>query len=351
MSLWGILEIILKNSNLKIEISYLILISLSLIFIKIQFSENLMIQTNLLKYPKKYNWTAFNRGISNESVESLPLKADFKFMSMFIGLIDGDGYLEIGPQKQYNKLTKLEMRSTIRSRLVLRLEERDLNLLKYLQSVLNTGSLDYLKDKNQYRLIFSKSDLKNVIIPLISKYELYFLVSNRRSQFKLLNYILDNNIKHWDQLELDKERSQFKIGGYAESDENGYLKISNLVQFPDWLIGFTIAEGSFGIKSNGSAFYSIRQTGILNMPLIQAIQLRLLGSLKTDIKPDNQDSYKITMSSREDIQKIVNFFSYSNHHPLLGYKSFQYKEFIIKLKNSKRYSNLNLPLMDSTSLK
>lgn len=26
-----------------------------------------------------------------------------KFMSMFMGLVDGDGYIEIGPQKQYNK--------------------------------------------------------------------------------------------------------------------------------------------------------------------------------------------------------------------------------------------------------
>lgn len=51
------------------------------------------------------------------------------------------------------------------------------------------------------------------------------------------------------------------------------------------------------------------------------------------------------MSSREDIQKIVNFFSLSNNHPLLGYKFIQYQNFIINLKNSKRYSKLNLPLI------
>lgn len=34
------------------------------------------------------------------------LKPNKKFMSMFVGLVDGDGYIEIGPQKQYNKSTE-----------------------------------------------------------------------------------------------------------------------------------------------------------------------------------------------------------------------------------------------------
>jgi hypothetical protein len=28
---------------------------------------------------------------------------DKKFMAMFLGLVDGDGYIEISPQKQYQK--------------------------------------------------------------------------------------------------------------------------------------------------------------------------------------------------------------------------------------------------------
>jgi len=36
---------------------------------------------------------------------------------MFMGLVDGDGYIEIGPQKQYNKLTKILVKSTVRARL------------------------------------------------------------------------------------------------------------------------------------------------------------------------------------------------------------------------------------------
>ena len=120
---------------------------------------------------------------------------DKNFMSMFMGLVDGDGYIEIGPQKQYNNsITK--PKSTMRARLVIRLHTRDTTLLIYLTKVLGIGSISELKSKNQTRLIFSKKDLSTVIIPLIKKYDLYFLTKNRSNQFALLNYILDNNIVH-----------------------------------------------------------------------------------------------------------------------------------------------------------
>jgi len=48
---------------------------------------------------------------------SLANKPNKKFMAMFMGLVDGDGYIEIGPQKQYNKLTKILVKSTVRARL------------------------------------------------------------------------------------------------------------------------------------------------------------------------------------------------------------------------------------------
>ena len=53
-----------------------------------------------------------------------------EFMSMFLGLVDGDGYIEIGPQKQYAKKTKELRETTIRVRLVIRLHRRDDMLLK-----------------------------------------------------------------------------------------------------------------------------------------------------------------------------------------------------------------------------
>jgi len=58
-------------------------------------------------------------------------KPDKKFMAMFIGFMDGDGYFDIGEQKQYNKTSKALVRSTIRMRLASNVHVRDRSLLEY----------------------------------------------------------------------------------------------------------------------------------------------------------------------------------------------------------------------------
>ena len=138
-------------------------------------------------------------------------KPDKKFMSMFMGLVDGDGYIEIGPQKQYNKLDKSPAKSTIRARLVIRLHTRDTGLLIYLTKVLGVGSISSLVSVNQTRLIFTKKDLFTVIIPLIKLYNLHFLTFNRASQYALLQYILDNNIVHWEDVKFTPSVLEYSV--------------------------------------------------------------------------------------------------------------------------------------------
>lgn len=65
------------------------------------------------------------------------------------------------------------------------------------------------------------------------------------------------------------------------------------------------------MKCNNDAFYSIRQTGIENHILIQAIYCVITGVVK-DIRPDKFNSYKITVQSKKHIQSVINLFSFSN---------------------------------------
>jgi Cytochrome b/b6/petB/LAGLIDADG endonuclease len=251
---------------------------------------------------------------------------DKNFMSMFVGFVDGDGYIEIGPQKQYNK-SNIIPKSTIRIRLVIRLHEKDTEFIKYLVEVLSVGSISFLKSKNQVRLIFSKTDLCNVIIPLVKLYNLEFLIFNRKRQYALLNYILDNNIKHWENVK------------FRESESVTMYKEDFLVQldyFPYWVVGFTIAEGSFGFKLSKSAFYSIKQKGLINYSIIRAIGLLITGKIPNKVKPDSADCYQLTLTSKSDIQKVVNFFS-NEDCLLLGHKLKQYQIWLSNLKKSKRY--------------
>jgi len=265
---------------------------------------------------------------SNLGQKSYP---DKNFMSMFIGFVDGDGYIEIGPQKQYNKSNVIP-KSTIRARLVIRLHERDTEFIKYLVNVLGVGSISFLKSRNQVRLIFSKKDLSNVIIPLINLYELKFLTYNRNKQYALLTYIIDNNIKHWENVKFTH-----CVTIYTEDI------LIRLNYFPYWVVGFTIAEGSFGFKRNKSAFYNIKQKGLINYSIIRAIGLLITGKVPNEVKPDSADCYQLTLSSKSDIQKVVNFFSFHNHL-LLGYKLKQYEIWLINIKKSSRYKDTNIPI-------
>ena len=118
-------------------------------------------------------------------------------MEKFIGVLDGDGYIEIGPQKQYNKNPDASPKSTIRIRIVLRLHKNDKELLDLIKNKLKIGKLDELKNINQYKLIIYKTDILNTIFPYLEKNNIEFLTYNRRKQFFLLKYI-KYNVKRYE---------------------------------------------------------------------------------------------------------------------------------------------------------
>jgi len=115
---------------------------------------------------------------------------------MFIGFVDGDGYFDIGSQKQTNKKTKIPAESTIRIRLSISLHNRDLALLNYFVKTLGVGKITPNVKREQVRVLFYKNELITVILPLIKEYNLKFLTYQRAEQFSKLNFILDNSIIH-----------------------------------------------------------------------------------------------------------------------------------------------------------
>ena len=260
------------------------------------------------------------------------VRPDKKFMALFMGFIDGDGYFDIGEQKQYNKKTKVLVKSTIRIRLASNIHVRDISLLEYFIKVLGVGKLSMMSGREQVRVIFSKTDLITTILPLIKEYNLQFLTAQRVKQFALLNYILENSITHW-------ENVQFKEPKFLGQPAQDLVKLGN---FGDWLVGFTIAEGSFGIKNNGSAFFQLKQSGYDNLYLLKAACLLITSREAYPMKADSVDAYQLSLSSIIDIEKVVYFFSSNNHHPLTGYKSSQYKLWLEQLKTSSRYSKISL---------
>jgi LAGLIDADG endonuclease len=265
-----------------------------------------------------------NKDISEFNFKDL---SKSKLIEIFVGILDGDGYFDIGPQKQYNKNPNNKPKSTIRMRLGINLQCSDKELLELLQNKLGVGKINYNKSQNQYRLILFKTDILNVIYPYLQSNNIEFLNYNRRKQYFLFKYVLENNITHWDDLNLEDINNLF----LKSNKQINFFDILKLPYFYNWLVGFTVAEGSFHIKSNGRAHYSIVQSGHENYNLIKAIHYFVKGSSSLDhkINPEDSKIYRISFSSKIDLTFIMNFF---DNNQLLGLKKLQFdnwKSYII----------------------
>lgn len=100
-----------------------------------------------------------------------------------------------------------------------------------------------------------------------------------------------------------------------------------------------MSEGSFFIKNNNDACYQLKQR--LHVVLFDAIKLVFNTNIKLDINKDLYIQYSV--SSIKDIQTVVNFFSFTGLHPLIGLKGIKYTTWLSDLRNSSRYANLNFP--------
>ena len=70
---------------------------------------------------------------------------------------------------------------------------------------------------------------------------------------------------------------------------------------------------------------------------------KLLFDTKRTLSIDKNKDIQFSVSSVNDIQKVIQFFSFSGLHPLIGLKSIQYLKWLEDLQKSYRYRNLNYP--------
>lgn len=249
----------------------------------------------------------------------------FEFLSFLIGLIDGDGYIQI------TKTTK----GFIAIKLIISLNLKDLSTLQYILSVLNLGNIKIYKDNSNpsCKLIINKTDLQEVLFPLLIHYNIFFLTDTRRKQFDLAMYIFKNDLKLFDNIHnISNINSLFKL----PENPSDYLK---LTFFKNWLVGFTNAEGSFLIKDNNDGCFQLKQR--IHVQLFEAFKILFKTQRKMGVEKEKYIQFSV--SSKADIQIIIDFFSFSGLHPLIGQKNIQYFKWLNDLKFSHRYKNLNFP--------
>jgi len=316
MSLWGATVI----TNLLSAIPWL---GKSLVELKNKMKYELH-KINVFNIIGKISPYAIKKGWKKSIDENIFLNIPYSFLAMLTGLIDGDGYISVCKSKK----------NFIKISLVISLHLDDISTLNYIYSVLNLGKIKtYPKSgkKNTCKLIINKTDLQVFLFPLMNYHNLHFLTKIRSEQYHKAVYVMQNDIKLF---------SDIPKKNFSDIDLINTRDILELSFFENWIVGFTVAEGSFVIKNNKDACFQLKQR--IEEVLFEAIKLKFRTKRKIYIDKNNLYC-QLSVSNKEDIQKVINFFSFSGNHPLIGLKLLSYQKWITYLRNSKRYSGLTFP--------
>ena len=147
------------------------------------------------------------------------------FIAFLVGLIDGDGYIQV------TKTSK----GFITIKLVISLHIEDISTLEYIHSVLNIGKINVYKDLRSptCKLVINKTDLQEIMFPLLIYHNIFFLTITRIDQFNLAMYIMKNDIKIYNQIpNINNIPAVFEI-------PKNPIDYTLLHFFRNWIVGFT----------------------------------------------------------------------------------------------------------------
>lgn len=269
----------------------------------------------------KYALKKGNKNIRLDKKEyfSIPLS----FIAFLAGIIDGDGYIQITRTRK----------GFISIKLIISIHLEDISTLQYIKSVLKLGKITINRDHKSpnCKLIINRTDLQELVFPLLLHHGIFFLTETRRAQFDLAMFILKQDKKVYDKIPVKGEiPTLFKLPRTASD----YVI---LPFFKNWIVGFTMSEGSFFVKKNNDGCFQLKHK--IHVTLFEAFKFVFNTNRKIETEKDLYN--QLSVSSKTDIQTVIKFFSFSGLHPLIGLKGIQYLKWLTKLRNSSRYANLN----------
>lgn len=119
------------------------------------------------------------------------------FIAFFVGMVDGDGYIQI------TKTSK----GFIAMKLVISLQIEDVSTLEYIHSVFKVGKINIYRDNRNpsCKLVINRTDLQQIVFPLLLYHNIFFLTDTRKEQFDLAIYILEQDIKNFHEIGNSKD--------------------------------------------------------------------------------------------------------------------------------------------------
>lgn len=214
-------------------------------------------------------------------------KLDKKFLEWLVGFIDGEGSFLMYKDRSY-----------LRFKFVINLHHDDLELLYLIASKLEIGRVGIQKRSVSF-YIYSLDELK-YLMDILDVYPLQTKKYIDRNIFKLL---LDKKLLNIDHEILLKDLEKYKIilnkTNYNLSEIDPILSKNKKLNLNlNWIIGFTEAEGTFGIK-NLSPYFQIAQHKISEDVLIGIEKWLINYTNNVNIK------FNLTLNKRTNVYSLV----------------------------------------------
>ena len=249
--------------------------------------------------------------ITNKTLKSPQILSKEQLDAFTIGLIDGDGSLQVNHWRK----------KILQFRLVVKLSDKPLNDILLNNISKNYGGFIskgvYKKTRFVQWIINDKKTFHRTILPLFEKYPP--LTSKMKLQFEFFKKFLLN-----PDIEL-----------YFKERNNKYLQRDNIIPglpnyFKEWLAGFIESEGCFSHRVQGNYSFSIAQNH--DYYLIEAIRnFYLVNHLTIShkiVKMNNYNLYELSIGSANGTRRVI-----THCLPLLqGYKYYQLALFVNKSK-------------------
>lgn len=227
------------------------------------------------------------------------------------------------------------------------LHERDVLLLKRLQTFFGIGNIyKHMPNKLVY-CVQSFDELSKVIIPHFDKYP---LLTQKRSDFLLFKLVI-NLLNNKVQASIEGLHKIISIIASMNKGLSKELKVAfpniirstrSVVDFdkighPNWLVGFVDGEGCFYVKPNKLSFdvvMSISQHSRDELLLSKIISYLGCGIIEKPITRSNQTTF-VVYKFNDIYEKIIPFFF---NYPLQSVKYLDFKDFcevadLIKVKS------------------
>jgi hypothetical protein len=189
---------------------------------------------------------------------------------------------------------------------------------------------EYLNKPDSRLAVNNKESLLYLIKNVFDVYPL--LTNNQLARYNLLRHGLINEIKKFNTLkEYDDYKANYLSSNIIQSNlielyKSGKLKIDN------WIVGFINGEGSFYINKDKNKFsfyleYTDKQALDLIKYRFNFNPNVLERSIRyRDFNKIRKICYQLSISSKKDIYKLIDFLDDKNNFSLQGYKFEQYNK-------------------------